>query len=218
MEILIEQLEELGIIPVIEIERSQDAVPLAHALIEGGLPLAEITFRTASAEAAIRSITNEFPEMIVGAGTVLNPDQAGRAVDAGARFVVSPGFSPSVVRFCLERDMPVFPGVATPTDIIQALEYDLTLLKFFPAETLGGIPVLKSLSGPFNMVRFIPTGGITHSNFEAYLDIPSVFACGGSWIAPRKLISTGNFVEITRLAAEAVQVVRNIRKKKGLVE
>jgi len=210
---IIAEVDHLGIIPVVEIENSQDAIPLAHALIEGGLPIAEITFRTEAAQKAIHNIARNVPRMIVGAGTVLNISQAEQAVASGARFIVSPGFSSSVVRWCLDQGIPVFPGVATPTDIIQALDYGLQVLKFFPAEALGGVNTLKALSGPFKKTRFIPTGGISAENLPNYLDLQAVLACGGSWITPKKLIRSGNFEEITQLTITATKLVKQIRYK-----
>lgn len=210
---IIAEVDHLGIIPVVEIENSQDAIPLAHALIEGGLPIAEITFRTEAAQKAIHNIARNVPRMIVGAGTVLNISQAEQAVASGARFIVSPGFSSSVVRWCLDQGIPVFPGVATPTDIIQALDYGLQVLKFFPAEALGGVNTLKALSGPFKKTRFIPTGGISAENLPNYLDLKAVLACGGSWITPKKLIRSGNFEEITQLTITATKLVKQIRYK-----
>jgi 2-dehydro-3-deoxyphosphogluconate aldolase / (4S)-4-hydroxy-2-oxoglutarate aldolase len=213
MDTLIDKFEHLGIIPVIEIEDSKDAVPLAQALIAGGLPIAEVTFRTEAAQKAIQNMAQNAPGMIVGAGTVLNVSQAEQAVASGARFIVSPGFSPTVVRWCLDHGIAVFPGVATPTEITQALDYGLQVLKFFPAEALGGVKVLKALSGPFKKARFIPTGGISGDNLPYYLALPSVLACGGSWIAPKKLITSCNFAEITQLTIAAANLVKQIRSK-----
>lgn len=208
---LLEKLGRLGVVPVVKIERAEEAVQLGRALLAGGLPCAEITFRTAAAEEAIRRISSSLPEIIVGAGTVLSVDQASRAISAGARFIVSPGFNPKVVDWCLENEMPVTPGVATPTEIEMALEKGLEILKFFPAEALGGIPMLKAIAAPYGGIKFIPTGGINQDNLADYLAQPSVHCCGGSWLVKANLISAGRFDEITQLAREAISVVRRVR-------
>lgn len=208
---LLEELGHLGVVPVVEIERSEDAVALGRALLTGGLPCAEITFRTEAAEEAIRRIASSLPEIIVGAGTVLWVDQADRAVSAGARFIVSPGLNPKVVDWCIEHEVPVTPGVATPTEIEMALDKGLKILKFFPAEALGGLAMLKAIAAPYGGVKFIPTGGINQDNLADYLAHRSVHCCGGSWLVKAKLISAGRFDEITRLTEEAVAVVRRVR-------
>ena len=208
---LLERLGRLGVVPVVKIERAEDAVELGRALLAGGLPCAEITFRTAAAEEAIQRISSSLPEIIVGAGTVLSVDQASRAVSAGARFIVSPGFNPKVVDWCLKHEAPVIPGVATPTEIDMALEKGVEILKFFPAERLGGVAMLKALAAPYGGVRFMPTGGINQGNLADYLAQPSVHCCGGSWLVKANLISMGRFDEITRLTREAMSVVRRVR-------
>ena len=208
---LLEKLGFLGVVPVIAIERSEDAVELGKALLAGGLPCAEITFRTAAAEEAIRQISSSLPEIIVGAGTVLSVDQADRAVSAGAQFIVSPGFNQKVVDWCLQNEIPVTPGVLTPTEIDMALDRELKILKFFPAEAMGGIATLKAIAAPYGGVKFIPTGGINPKNLADYLSLPAVHACGGSWLVASKLISAGEFAEITRLAEEALAIVRQVR-------
>jgi len=204
------RLRQLGIIPVVSIERVESAIPLAEALLNGGLPCAEITFRTTAAEPAIRAISQAFPEILVGAGTVLDEEQVERAMNAGAKFIVSPGFSPMVVNHCQEKNIPIFPGVCTPTDIQIALETGLSMLKFFPADAFGGLKTLKALSAPFPNVEFIPTGGITAANLEEYLSFKKVLACGGSWMVKNELINDGNFAEITRLTEEAVSIKRKM--------
>ncbi len=204
---ILQQIGDLGIVPVVKIDNAKDAVPLANALKAGGLPLAEITFRTAAAEDAIRQICAACPEVLVGAGTVLTTDQAQRAVKAGARFIVTPGFSPAVVKFCNERKIPVTPGVATPTEIQMALEHGLSVVKFFPADAFGGIKTLKAMSAPFGAVQFIPTGGISAANLAEYILFPKVLACGGSWMVKDELIKAGKFDEITRLTQEALAVM-----------
>jgi 2-dehydro-3-deoxyphosphogluconate aldolase/(4S)-4-hydroxy-2-oxoglutarate aldolase len=211
MEETLDTLGRLGVVPVIAIERSEDAVELGKALLAGGLPCAEITFRTAAAEEAIRQISSSLPEIIVGAGTVLTVDQADRAVSAGAQFIVSPGFNHKVVDWCLQNEIPITPGVLTPTEIDMALDRELKILKFFPAEAMGGIATLKAIAAPYGGVKFIPTGGINPKNLADYLSLPAVHACGGSWLVASKLISAGEFAEITRLAEEALAIVRQVR-------
>jgi 2-dehydro-3-deoxyphosphogluconate aldolase/(4S)-4-hydroxy-2-oxoglutarate aldolase len=208
---LLEKLGLLGVVPVVAIERSEDAVELGRALLAGGLPCAEITFRTAAAEEAIRRISSNLPEIIVGAGTVLSVDQAKRAISAGAQFIVSPGFNHKVVDWCLQNEIPVTPGVVTPTEIDMALDRGLKILKFFPAEAMGGIATLKAIAAPYGGVKFIPTGGINPKNLAEYLSLPAVHACGGSWLVKSTLISAGEFTEITRLAEEALAIVRQVR-------
>jgi 2-dehydro-3-deoxyphosphogluconate aldolase/(4S)-4-hydroxy-2-oxoglutarate aldolase len=204
-------LGDLGLVPVVAIERAEDAVQLGRALVAGGLPCAEITFRTAAAQQAIESIASSLPEITLGAGTVLTVEQADRAISAGAQFIVSPGFNAKVVDWCLETGVPVTPGVATPTEIEMALDRGLEILKFFPAEAMGGTKTLKAISAPYAGVRFIPTGGVNLDNLAEYLSLPSVHCCGGSWLVKSKLISQGSFDEITRLTEEAMAVVRRVR-------
>jgi 2-dehydro-3-deoxyphosphogluconate aldolase/(4S)-4-hydroxy-2-oxoglutarate aldolase len=210
---IIDRLGQLGVIPVVKIDQADRGPRLAEALLKGGLPCAEITFRTDAAEEAIRLIANSQPELLVGAGTVLSVAQAQKAVNAGARFIVSPGFDPKVVDWCLQEKVPVIPGVATATEVLMAFDKDLTVLKFFPAEAAGGIPMLEALAAVFAWIKFVPTGGITASNLIAYLKLPMVFAVGGSWLVPSKLISAENFDEIARLTSEAVAMVRSERLK-----
>ena len=208
---LLEELGCLGVVPVVKIERSEDAVALGDALLAGGLPCAEITFRTAAAEDAIRQMASSLPEIMVGAGTVLSVEQADKAVHAGARFIVCPGFNQKVVEWCLQNEIPVTPGVATPTEIDMALDKGLRILKFFPAEALGGIRTLKAIAAPYGGVKFIPTGGINRGNLADYLAHPSVHCCGGSWLVKASLISGGEFDEITQLTRDAMSVVREVR-------
>jgi len=198
------QLEELGLIPVIKIDTADDAVPLAKALIEGGLPAAEVTFRTAAAEQALKNITHAFPDILVGAGTVLTTEQAQRALDAGVKFIVAPGFNPKVVDFCQNKGITVMPGIATPSDLEAALEMGLSVLKFFPAESMGGLEYLKSMSAPYGGVKFIPTGGINAENLLAYLKFNKVLACGGSWMVKPELIAAKKFDHITALVKAAL--------------
>ena len=200
----LEKIGELGIIPVVKIEKAEDALPLGRALIDGDLPIAEITFRTSAAEESIKTLTRELPELLVGAGTVLTIKQARRAVSAGAQFIVSPGFNPKVVDYCLENSIPITPGINNPTQIEMALERGIEVVKYFPAEASGGLPLLKSMSAPYTGIKFIPTGGINQNNLCSYLSNKKVHACGGSWMVKVDLISSGNFAEITRLTREAV--------------
>jgi len=197
------------IIPVVAIHDAKDADNLAEALIAGGLPSAEITFRTPAAEAAIKAMARR-GDITVGAGTVLSVEQAQKAIGAGAGFVVAPGLNPKVVRFCLDNNTPVTPGVATPTDIETAMDLGLEILKFFPAEAFGGLKTLKAMSGPYQTVKFIPTGGLNAQNVVDYLKFPKVAAVGGSWIVKSDAIANGEFDKITRLTREAVEIVKNL--------
>ena len=199
-----EKIGALRLVPVVKIENSQDAVPLGRALLEARLPIAEITFRTAAAEAAIRALTAELPELLVGAGTVLSVDQVKSAVDAGACFMVAPGFNPTVVDYCVEHNISVVPGVNNPSQIERALERKLKVVKFFPAEASGGLPFLKAVAAPYSDILFLPTGGINLQNLLTYLSFPRVIACGGSWMVETALTSAGNFEEIERRSREAV--------------
>lgn len=203
-------LKRWRIIPVIVIEDPKNAVPLAAALLAGGLPIAEITLRTSAAIDALRRITQEQPEMFAGAGTVLNVRQAEQARKAGAHFVVSPGLNRAVVDYCLEHDVPVYPGVATASEIQAALENGLDLLKLWPIETLGGVEYLKFLSGPFFNVQFNPAGGVTGANFESYLALKNVVAVGGSWMAPQDWISARQFEKIRAAVRDAVMRVGSL--------
>jgi 2-dehydro-3-deoxyphosphogluconate aldolase/(4S)-4-hydroxy-2-oxoglutarate aldolase len=200
---LLGQVLEHRVIPVVVIREEAVALPLAAALAAGGLPVAEVTFRTPAAADAIRAIATE-TDLLVGAGTVIRPDQVDAAVEAGAHFVVTPGFSEAVVRRCVELEVPVIPGVATATEVIAALDQGLSVLKLFPAEAVGGIPVLKGFAGPFPDVRFVPTGGVSAANMCAYLTLSNVAAVGGSWMVAPELIAAGDFDAIERLTAEAV--------------
>jgi 2-dehydro-3-deoxyphosphogluconate aldolase/(4S)-4-hydroxy-2-oxoglutarate aldolase len=203
-----ERLRSLRILPVIVIDDAADAVPLSRALSAGGLPCAEVTFRTPAAADAIRRMSESDPSLLVGAGTVLTPEQAKAARDAGATFIVSPGFGPAVVDWCLSHDVPVFPGVATPTEVEAALTKGLTVLKFFPAEPMGGVKFLRAIAAPYGMVEWIPTGGVNRENVGAYLDFTKVVACGGSWMAPSDWIASKQF---DRVRAETELAVRGSR-------
>lgn len=195
---------DLGIVPVVKIDDANKAEGLAKAMIDGGIPCAEVTFRTEAAEEAIRRISAKYPEMLVGAGTVINPELAEKAVNAGAKFIVSPGLNPDTVKWCLDRNIPVVPGVATPSDIERGLSFGLKVLKFFPAESSGGVKMLKDLGGPFPQVKFMTTGGINTENLADYAKTPNVLAIGGSWMVKPDLIENENWEEITRLCKEAI--------------
>jgi len=212
---VLDRIHSLGVVPVVKIEDAQLAGQLGKALLEGHLPCAEITFRTEAAEEAIHILSSEHPDILVGAGTVLSVEQASSALEAGARFIVSPGFDPELVDWCLERQVAVMPGVATPTEITMALNKGLRVLKFFPAEVLGGVKALKALGGPFVGVSFVPTGGVNASNVAEYLSLDMVHACGGSWVTKGSLISGGAFDEITRRARAAVEIATQYRSGGG---
>lgn len=204
---LLAQVAEKKIVPVVKLDRVADAKPLGEALCAGGLPVAEVTFRTDAAEESIKIMKKEFPEMMVGAGTVVNVEQAKRALDAGASFLVSPGISRPVVEFALENNLPVFPGTCTPSEVMIAMEYGLPLVKFFPAKQYGGLDTIKALAAPFPTMKFMPTGGINASNILDFLAFDKIIACGGSWMVKDSLINAGDFAEITRLTKEAVSLV-----------
>jgi 2-dehydro-3-deoxyphosphogluconate aldolase/(4S)-4-hydroxy-2-oxoglutarate aldolase len=207
MNAIFEELKKTGIIPVIRIDDAGKAVPLAHALIAGGIPCAEVTFRTAQGEEAIRRINNEVPSILLGAGTVLTTEQAEKAVAAGAKFMVSPGFNPKVVSFCVEKGIPIIPGCSTPSDIEQALEMGLLVVKFFPAEQSGGLEYIKAIAAPYSSMYFIPTGGINAHNIAAYLAFEKVLACGGTWMVNADLINAGEFDTITALCKETMATI-----------
>ena len=204
-------LGQIGLVPVVKIDRAADAVPLGQALVAGGLPCAEITFRTAAAEEAIRNLAAALPEMLLGAGTVLTVEQAEKAVIAGGAFHRVARLWPRGRGLVHRQGVPVLPGVATPTEIMMALDKGIKIVKFFPAEALGGIATLKAFSAPFGGVKFMPTGGVSAANLPDYLALPAVHACGGTWMVEGKLIAGGQFAEITRLAAEARAIVRRVR-------
>lgn len=208
MQDLIQKLGAIGVVPVIKIDRAEDAVPLANALKNGGLECAEVTFRTDAAEEAIRLIHEKFPEFLIAAGTVLTPKQADAAMAAGATFIVSPGLNPEVVKHCNAKGYPIIPGVCTPTEVEAAMSLGLSYLKFFPAEAAGGVKMINAMSAPYTKIKFMPTGGIGVGNIKDYLSSKAVFACGGSWMVPANLINEGKFDEIEKLTAEAVAVVK----------
>ena len=204
---VLEQIGAYGVVPVVKIDNAADAVPLAKALVDGGLPLAEITFRTAAAEDAIRQMSQAYPEMLIGAGTVLTIEQVDRAVNAGAKFIVAPGLNPKIVSYCVSKDIPVTPGCSNPSDIEAAIELGLDVVKFFPAEACGGLAAIKAMSAPYGNIKFMPTGGVNENNITSYLSFGKILACGGSWMVKDSLIKNGQFDEITRMTREAVQKV-----------
>lgn len=208
-----ETIQKMGVVPVVVLNDIKDAAPLAKALVEGGLPCAEVTFRTDAAEESIRIMTTEFPEMFVGAGTVLTIDQVDRAVAAGAKFIVSPGFDPEIVDYCLEKEIPVFPGCITPSEVAQAVKRGLKIVKFFPAEQFGGVATIKAMAAPYVGLKFMPTGGVNAKNLESYLSFDRIIACGGSWMVNGALVKEGKFDEIKALTEEAVKLVAEIRNK-----
>lgn len=201
---ILQKIYEIGIIPVIAINDADKAVPLAKALVAGGLPAAEVTFRTDAAEEAIRRIVNEVPEMLVGAGTVLTKDQVDRAASAGSKFMVSPGFNPEITKYALSKGINFLPGTATPGEMEQAMSMGLSAVKFFPAEQNGGVAKLKAVAGPYKTLRWMPTGGVNAKNLMDYLSFDKIIACGGTWMVPADMIDAGNWDEITRLTREAV--------------
>lgn len=208
---VLKRLGEIGIVPVIKIEDANKAVPLAEALMRGGLPAAEVTFRTAAAAEAIKNIATACPDMLVGAGTVLTTEQVDSAVNAGAKFIVSPGFNPRIVKYCIEKGIPVCPGCATCGEMEQAMELGLDVVKFFPAEAIGGLNVIKSVSAPYSKLKFMPTGGINEENILSYLKNPKILACGGSFMVKDALINEGKFDEIEKLTRNAVALMHGFR-------
>lgn len=213
MNSILEAIKKYGIVPVIKLAQPSDAVPLAAALLDAGLPVAEITFRTAAAKEAIALLRAKYPAMLVGAGTVTTLEQIAAAQEAGAMFIVTPGFNPNIVDACIKRGIPVVPGVNSPSQVEQGLERGLSVLKFFPAEASGGIKMLKALHGPYSDVFFVPTGGIDTANLAQYIALSNVAAIGGSWMVKEDLIAAGKFDEIARLCKEALAIVRQARGK-----
>ena len=206
-EAVFKRFSEIGIIPVVVLNDVKDALPLGKALMEGGLPAAEVTFRTEAAEEAIRVMAANFPDMLVGAGTVLTKDQVDRAVNAGAKFIVSPGFDLEIVEYCKEKDIPVCPGIQTPTELIQAVKAGLDHVKFFPAENAGGLSMINAVGAAFPQIKFMPTGGISAGNVSEYLASSRIFCCGGSWMVKGDMIKAGDFEAITEKVREAAALV-----------
>lgn len=208
---VLEELGGYGIVPVVVLNRVEDAKPLANALCEGGLKCAEVTFRTDAAEESIRIMTTEFPDMLVGAGTVLTIEQVDRAVAAGAKFIVSPGFDPEIVDYCIAKDIPVVPGCITPSEVAQGVKRGLEVVKFFPAEQAGGLAMLKAMAAPYTTMKFMPTGGISAKNLAEYLSFKKIIACGGSWMVKADLVDAGDYDKIIELTKEAVKLVKEVR-------
>ncbi len=211
MKKILDELSKFGVVPVVVLNDAKDAKPLAKALCDGGLPCAEVTFRTDAAEESIRIMTTEYPDMLVGAGTVLTIENVDRAVKAGAKFIVSPGFDPEIVDYCLEKDIPVLPGVVTPSEVAQGVKRGLKVLKFFPAAQFGGAAAIKAMASAFVDVKFMPTGGVNASNLKEYLSSDKIFACGGSWMVKANLIEAGEFDKIAEMTKEAVALVKEVR-------
>lgn len=209
---LLLKVQELGVVPVVVLNDAKDAAPLAKALCEGGLPCAEVTFRTEAAEESIRIMAEQFPQMLIGAGTVLTTDQVDRAVAAGAKFIVSPGFDPEIVDYCLSKNILILPGCITPSEIAQAVKRGLEVIKFFPAEQFGGVATIKALAAPYTNMKFMPTGGISAKNLPDYLGFKKIIACGGSWMVKGDMVEAGEFDRIKELTKEAVDLVAEIRK------
>lgn len=201
------RVEEIGIVPVIAIDDAEKAVPLAHALANGGIPAAEVTFRTAAGEQAIKNIAKACPDILLGAGTVLNIEQADRALNAGARYIVSPGYNSELVRYCVKNEVPVLPGCVNASDLTRAINDGLSVVKFFPAEQAGGISAIKTLAPVFPALRFMPTGGVNLRNLLDYLTFPKVIACGGTWMVKKDLIEGERFCEIEQICRDAVQTM-----------
>lgn len=204
-------IAQYGVVPVVVLEDEKDALSLAEALVKGGLPVAEVTFRTAAAEGSIKAMCEAYPEMLVGAGTVLSVEQVDRALKAGARFIVTPGFDEEVVDYCIANNIPVYPGTVTPSEVTKAVKRGLNICKFFPAEQYGGVSTIKALSAPFTTVKFMPTGGVSAKNLKDYLSCSKIVACGGSWMVKGDLIKAHEFDKIRELTAEAVALVKEIR-------
>lgn len=208
---IIKRLSASGVVPVVVIDDAKDAVPTAKALLAGGVDVMEITFRTAAAADSIKAVSESCPDMLVGAGTVVTLDQCRQALECGAKFIVSPGFDPEVVSWCVERNVPITPGCVTPTEIMAAMKLGLTVVKFFPAGVYGGLRAMKALAAPFGGIKFIPTGGVDAKNLKEYLEAPFVHAVGGSWLCPKKEIAAGNFAAVTALCREASEIVKEVR-------
>lgn len=211
MKTLEEQFYDFAVVPVVVLEDAKDAVPLAEALVKGGLPCAEVTFRTDAAEESIRLMCEKYPEMLVGAGTVLTIEQVDSAVAAGAKFIVSPGLDAEIVDYCLEKEIPVLPGCITPSEVAQAVKRGLKTVKFFPAEQAGGLPMIKAMAAPYTMLKFMPTGGISTKNLKDYLGFDKIICCGGSWMVKGDMIKNKEFDKIAEMTKEAVELAASVR-------
>ncbi len=209
MDEMLKQVEVFKVVPVVVIENVEDAIPLAQALVNGGLPVAEVTFRTAAAPDAIKAMSEKFPELCVGAGTVINVEQCKKAVECGAKFIVSPGYSEEVTQYCIENEIPIFPGICTPTELINVVNHGLPVAKFFPAAQFGGLKTINALGSVFPQMKFMPTGGVSESNVLEYLASPKIIAAGGSWMVKGDLIKAGKFDEIKAMTKSVVELVKN---------
>lgn len=212
MKTLEEQFYDYAVVPVVVLDDAEDAAPLAEALVKGGLPCAEVTFRTETAEESIRIMSEKYPEMLVGAGTVLTTEQVDRAVATGAKFIVSPGFDPEIVDYCMEKNIPVFPGCVSPSEVAQAVKRGLKVVKFFPAEQAGGLAMLKAMAAPYTMLKFMPTGGINTKNLKEYLGFSKILCCGGSWMVKGDMIKNKEFDKITEMTREATELAAAARR------
>ena len=210
--VVLQLMKKSGVIPVVVLDDTAQALPTANALLAGGVSVMEITFRTAAAASSIKAVSESCPEMLVGAGTVVTLEQCKQALECGAKFIVSPGFDPEVVSWCVERNIPITPGCVTPTEIMTAMKLGLNVVKFFPAGVYGGLKAMKALAAPFGGVKFIPTGGVAAKNLKEYLEAPCVHAVGGSWLCPKKEIAAGNFDAVTALCREASEIVKEVRR------
>lgn len=206
MKTIEEIFAELKVVPVVVLDDAKDAEPLAKALVEGGLPCAEVTFRTEAAAESIRIMTEVYPDMLVGAGTVLTTEQVDKAVESGAKFIVSPGFDPEIVDYCIGKNIPVFPGCISPSEVAQAVKRGLKVVKFFPAEQSGGLAMIKAMAAPYHMLKFMPTGGINTENLKEYLACDKILCCGGSWMVKGDMIKAGEFEKIKKLTREAKEL------------
>ena len=209
MDEMLKQVEAFKVVPVVVIENVEDAIPLAQALVNGGLPVAEVTFRTAAVPDAIKAMSEKFPELCVGAGTVINVEQCKKAVECGAKFIVSPGYSEEVTQYCIENEIPIFPGICTPTELINVVNHGLPVAKFFPAAQYGGLKTINALGSVFPQMKFMPTGGVSESNVLEYLVSPKIIAAGGSWMVKGDLIKAGKFDEIEAMTKSVVELVKN---------
>lgn len=212
MKTLEEQFYDYAVVPVVVLDDAEDAAPLAEALVKGGIPCAEVTFRTEAAEESIRIMSEKYPEMLVGAGTVLTTEQVDRAVAAGAKFIVSPVFDPEIVDYCMEKNIPVFPGCVSPSEVAQAVKRGLKVVKFFPAEQAGGLAMLKAMAAPYTMLKFMPTGGINTKNLKEYLGFSKILCCGGSWMVKGDMIKNKEFDKITEMTREATELAAAARR------
>lgn len=212
MKTLEEQFYDYAVVPVVVLNDAEDAAPLAEALVKGGLPCVEVTFRTEAAEESIRIMSEKYPEMLVGAGTVLTVEQVDHAVAAGAKFIVSPGFDPEIVDYCMEKNIPVFPGCVTPSEVAAAVKRGLKVVKFFPAEQSGGLAMIKAMAAPYTTVKFMPTGGISAKNLKEYLGFSKILCCGGSWMVKGDMIKNKEFDKITEMTREATELAAAARR------